>query len=206
MMALEDEVWSMRLIIFGGSGFVGQAIICAARKRQIDVISISRRGRPKGNLLEKEDILWVSADVFQPETWVKYIQKGDVILDAIGIFFQQSKKGITYKRMHFDAANIIAQKAKEYGASYFIYISAAHGIPFFKGYIEWKQRAENSIQKIMGNTLIFQPSLLYSQHHQYAMAKGILIAKKIPGLQYLVKKIEPMDVEVFANRVLKKIN
>lgn len=196
----------MRLIILGGSGFVGQAIANVASQRQMAVISISRGGKSKHTSCISKKITWVSADVFQPESWAKYVRKGDVVIDAIGIFFQQSKKGITYKRMHYEAANLSAQIAKDQDASCFIYISAAHGIPIFKDYFVWKQRAEKSIQEIMGNVLIFKPSLLYSQHHQYWMAKGILMAKKVPVLRFFFKKINPMEINEFANSLLTKIS
>ncbi|MGM0123218.1 hypothetical protein IGI37_000584 [Enterococcus sp. AZ194] len=203
----------MRVVIFGGSGFVGQAIIHALQNKWMDnpntidaIVSISRRGKPQGTNLSDKGVTWVSADVFQVDTWAQYVKREDIVIDAIGIFYQKVNQGITYKKMHYEVAINLATVCKQNGARQFVYLSAAHGIPVFKEYLYWKRQAEVSIQQMIENVLIFRPSLLYNRRHQYWLAKGIILVKKVPMFRFFFKKMQPKRVDEFASELVKRID
>ncbi|KAF1297336.1 hypothetical protein BAU15_11340 [Enterococcus sp. JM4C] len=202
----------MRVIIFGGSGFVGQAIIKAIQKASLaavsepyEIISVSRHGKPEGTALSDIGVTWVAADVFQPTTWANYVRSGDIVIDAIGIFYQHKKRDVTYKKMHYEAAIVIANICEEQDASQLFYISAAHGIPFFKEYLVWKRHAEEKLLAMQTPVVILRPSLLYSRRHQYYLANAILLAKKLPIIGTFFRKMNPLQVEKFASNVVENI-
>ena len=97
-----------RIIVFGGSGFMGQALLKAALTKQFKVVSISRSGQPISNEPWMDQVEWLSADVFEPKTWSEVIQQTDYVIDSIGILFEKKAKGITYGKFHYQAAKLIS--------------------------------------------------------------------------------------------------
>ncbi|EOT45541.1 MULTISPECIES: NAD-dependent epimerase/dehydratase family protein [Enterococcus] len=196
-----------RMVIFGGSGFVGQAIAKRALANQYEVVSISRSGRPDQTDAWLNQITFVKSDVFDPTQWQDVIQPGDCLVDAIGILTQKKAKHITYRRFHYDIVELIIKTVKDIDNLSFIYISASQGIPFHSGYLREKQRAEVFLKHLPLQTAIVRPSLLYGPGRKYSteMAKGIIQAKKIPGMAYLFKSFEPRPVEWVGDQVILKL-
>ncbi len=70
-----------KLIIFGGSGYVGQSIIINALSLGLQVVSVSLKGRPKlihnsllAEHLNDQRITWLSCDLMSGnDSWMKYI-------------------------------------------------------------------------------------------------------------------------------------
>lgn len=193
-----------RIVIFGGSGFVGQAIAKRALANQYEVISISRSGRPDQTDAWLNQITFVKGDVFDPTQWQDVIQPGDCLVDAIGILTQKKAKQITYQRFHYDIVELIIKTVKDIENLSFIYVSASQGIPFHSGYLREKQRAEVFLEHIPLQTAIVRPSLLYGPGRKYSteLAKAIIQAKKIPGIAYLFKAFEPRPVEWVGDQVM----
>ena len=57
---------NFKLLVLGGTGFVGREVVKRARKKGFTVVSISRRGK----LVDETDqsVTWVSGDAAQPNT------------------------------------------------------------------------------------------------------------------------------------------
>ncbi|WP_297075771.1 NAD-dependent epimerase/dehydratase family protein [uncultured Enterococcus sp.] len=196
-----------RIVIFGGSGFVGQAIAKRALANQYEVISISRSGRPKGTEPWFDQIQFIQADVFDAKQWHDTIKTGDILVDAIGILTEKKAKNLTYRRYHYEIVKIITQAVSDIKHLSFIYISASQGVPFHPGYLREKQRAEVFLENIPLPSAIVRPSLLYGKGRKYSteMAKAIFISKKIPGVAWLLRSFEPRPVEWVGDQVIAKL-
>nr|WP_243465371.1 NAD-dependent epimerase/dehydratase family protein [Oenococcus oeni] len=83
----------MKIVVFGGSGFIGQKLLEILVERGHDIISVSRHGRPD-SLTEKwaDKITWVSSDILNDHEWQKYVKDADWIIDSVGILFENPKK------------------------------------------------------------------------------------------------------------------
>ena len=64
--ATSDMSANFKLLVLGGTGFVGREVVKRARKKGFTVVSISRRGK----LVDETDqsVTWVSGDASQPNT------------------------------------------------------------------------------------------------------------------------------------------
>lgn len=193
-----------RIVIFGGSGFVGQAIAKRALANQFHVISISRSGRPQQDAPWLDQIDFIKADVFEAKQWQDVIRKGDILVDAIGILTQKKAKNMTYTRYHYEIVEIIVQAVKHIEELSFIYISASQGVPFHSGYLREKQRAEVYLDHVPLQTGVVRPSLLYGDGRKYSkeMAHAIITAKKIPLVAYFFRSFEPRPVEWVGDQVV----
>lgn len=194
-----------RIIVFGGSGFVGQALLKAALVRQFQVVSISRSGKPLSNESWMAQVTWLSADVFEPKTWATVIQPTDYVIDSIGVLFENKAKRITYEKFHYQAAELISVIAAKNKAHGLVYISAAIGIPFFDGYLKQKIRAETIVRKNFPSALIVKPNFMYGEQRKgtATIAKGIRLMKKIPLINYFLREIKPEKVNAMADEVIR---
>lgn len=193
-----------RIIVFGGSGFVGQALLKAALAEQFQVVSISRSGKPISNEPWMDQVEWLSADVFDPKKWAEVIQPKDYVIDSIGILFEKKAQGITYEKFHYQAAKLISEVAAKNKSRGLVYISAAIGLPFFSGYLTQKIRAEKIVRKNFPSALIVKPNFIYGEQRKgtAAIAKLIRLMKKIPLINYFFRKLQPEKVDTVANEVI----
>ncbi len=198
---------SKRLVVFGGSGFVGQSIVNQAVRKNFQVISISRGGRPKQYDSWMDQVKWVAADVFEPAEWQDQLMSGDVVVDAIGILTESKAKKQTYQNYHYELVRLVVEQLNQKTPSLFVYISAAHGLPFFKGYLYWKKQAEDFLAMQSFPVSIFRPSLLYGTGRKYSrtMAKTIKGLKKLPFLRAFFVVIQPTSVDLLAKNIVETI-
>lgn len=197
-----------RVVIFGGSGFVGKSIAKRALANQYQVVSISRSGCPTEEEPWMKQVQWVSADVFKPEQWRNQIQTNDILIDAIGLLLEKKAKGLTYETYHYELVKMIVNELIEKQPTLFVYISAAHGLPFFPDYLRWKQAAESYLVKQDFKVLIIKPSLLYGKERNYSrlLALPIVYLRKIPGMASIIGKLDPQPIDTIGPSVFTQIN
>ena len=76
-----------RLVVFGGSGFVGGAIAAEALRRGASVLCLSRAGAPAAGLAAQpwaQRAQWAKADALQPDTYRDKLKGADAVVISIG--------------------------------------------------------------------------------------------------------------------------
>jgi uncharacterized protein YbjT (DUF2867 family) len=181
------------ILVTGGSGFVGQHICRTAASMNIRIVSISRSGKPHGfNCSNESLITWVKADVFEPETWNKYLKESSAVIHCIAVLIQKPGKNITYERFIYKSACIVGEEALKARVKKIVFISAAV-IPVFSpgSYNEAKRKAEDYLSGLNIDLAILRPSLLYGEEKPIItlLSRGINLFAKIPGLK---SRLAPM--------------
>jgi uncharacterized protein YbjT (DUF2867 family) len=87
-----------KIVVFGGSGFVGQGMIQEALKRGLDVISVNRSGAPKDFSLSEDveakgNVDWIKGDLFQPEGWTSAVKGAEGAISCVGGFGSNEVSG-----------------------------------------------------------------------------------------------------------------
>ncbi|KJZ72177.1 hypothetical protein HIM_08442 [Hirsutella minnesotensis 3608] len=91
-----------RLVVCGGSGFLGSRICKYAVVRGWDVISISRSGKPKWENISSSpnppswshQVSWESADILRPATYAPLLKSADYVVHSMGILLEADYKGL----------------------------------------------------------------------------------------------------------------
>ncbi len=76
-----------RLVVLGGSGFVGSAAAEEALRRGLAVLCLSRSGAPAAGLAAQpwaQAASWSRADALQPDTYREQLKGADAVIVAIG--------------------------------------------------------------------------------------------------------------------------
>lgn len=66
------NIWWFQVVVFGGSGFVGQNVCQAALMLGAEVVSINRSGAPAAKKWVN-DVRWVQGDIFQPDNYTNEV-------------------------------------------------------------------------------------------------------------------------------------
>ncbi|KAL1924798.1 uncharacterized protein VTP21DRAFT_4452 [Calcarisporiella thermophila] len=88
-----------KLLVVGGSGFVGYEVCRVAALRGLDVISLSRSGEPSihrrnSRPMWAEKVQWEKADALDPPSYRSFLQECSGIVHTVGILLEADYKGI----------------------------------------------------------------------------------------------------------------
>ena len=76
-----------RLVVFGGSGFVGGAVAEEALRRGLAVLCLSRSGAPVAGVSSQswtKQAQWAKADALSPDTYRDKLTGADAVVISIG--------------------------------------------------------------------------------------------------------------------------
>lgn len=157
------DVKPERVVVLGGSGFVGSAICKAAVSNGIEVISLSRSGRPSSSSSWVDQVTWVSGDVFYVN-WDEVLLGATAVISTLGGFGSEEQM----QRINGEANVIAVTAAKEYGVPKFILISVHdYNIPSFlqtSGYFTGKRKAESEVlSKYPNSGVVLRPGFIYGK-------------------------------------------
>ncbi|ODA78816.1 hypothetical protein RJ55_06200 [Drechmeria coniospora] len=91
-----------RLVVCGGSGFLGSRICKYAVARGWDVTSVSRSGEPKWDAVTASPdtpswahkVSWERADILRPATYAPLLRGADAVVHSMGILLEADYKGV----------------------------------------------------------------------------------------------------------------
>ena len=151
-----------KIVVFGGNGYVGQRIVSNLLRKQINVVSISRSGRPLNMKKDDPSVKWHKADVFDVPAWRRELEGAEAVVSCIGAFGSNE----FMEKINGDANLLLASEAlKVTDIKRFVYLSTVeNNLPDFvlKGYFNGKKRAEQAILDAYQNQAwILRPGFMY---------------------------------------------
>jgi len=174
-----------KVVVLGGSGFVGQRICQQLVEKGASVTSLSRSGPPAKAGAWAGKVQWERGDVLNADL-TPVLSGAEAVISAIGAIGSADDargNGATN-----EAAAGAAAKA---GAKRFVLVSASQDVAaagvdaIFGGYVEGKKRAEAAVSaSFPGSNLILQPSFIYGGEEFSATPPRVAAwyGEKIEGL------------------------
>lgn len=184
----------MNILLIGGNGFVGKALINELRKKRIKVTYISRS---QNYSISKEEATWIQGDIFDIENIV-INEKYDIAIHLIGTI--KNKK--LYSKINTESVTKTIKLCQKQNINKLIYFSANGG---FKQYLESKRNGEKLVVDSKLNYLIVRPGLMYGKDRfsSYFNILPIKFFSKL-GITFF-KKVYPLPVGKVAESVVKAI-
>jgi len=156
-----------QVTVFGGSGFIGRAVVRALAHQGYLVRVAARRielAEPVKTAGDVGQVMLMRANVRFPQSVVAAIAGSQAVVNAVGIPFQRGRQ--TYQAVHAEGARTIAQAAKAAGVQRLIHISGigADNRSSKNRYIQSKVAAEDAIvgafdgATILRNSVVFGPN------------------------------------------------
>ncbi|KAJ8754315.1 hypothetical protein K2173_002766 [Erythroxylum novogranatense] len=157
------DVKPERVVVLGGSGFVGSAICKAAVSKGIEVVSLSRSGRPTYPGSWVDQVTWMPGDVFYAN-WDEVLVGATAVVSTLGGFGSEEQM----QRINGEANIVAVKAAKKYGIPKFILISVHdYNLPSFllsSGYFTGKRKAEAEVLAEYPNSgVVLRPGFIYGK-------------------------------------------
>lgn len=157
------DVKTERIVVLGGTGFVGTAICKAAVSKGIEVVSVSRLGRPSYSDPWTDQVTWMAGDVFYVR-WDEVLVGATAVVSTLGGFGNEEQM----KKINGEANILAVNAAKDYGVPKFVLISVHdYNLPSFilsSGYFTGKRKAESEVlSKYPNSGVVLRPAFIYGK-------------------------------------------
>ncbi len=148
----------MRVLVTGGTGFVGEPVLKTLLEQGHEVRALVREpGR-----LQVAGVEAFPGDVLEPATLASAAQGCQACVHLVGILRENPDKGVTFDRMHYQATRNMLAACLQAEVRRFVYVSAngaERGLPI--PYFVSKTKAEVAVQASRLETVILRPSVIY---------------------------------------------
>lgn len=199
-----------KILILGGTGFVGSYVVREALKNKYEVHLIARNSS-KAKKLVSEGVKSCIIDDFSKKeelSKVIYTIKPDYVINLIGIIQEIKSKGITFEKVHYEYSKILYEILSKMPPKKIIHMSAL-GVDE-KAPSEYhitKLKAEKELIKsgipytILRPSIILGPEqLLFTKIRQILKTSPLLLFPDIKDYRF-----QPVDVRDVAECFIKAI-
>ncbi len=194
-----------KIVIFGGSGFLGNALIKLLTKKDIEIILFTRNFSPK-KLIEKyrsnSNIKIFNWNFTDYELMERNILNADCIINLCGILYE-NKKG-DFFRVHSDFPALLGELSTKIKINKLIHISAL-GVSEFSDSVYSRSKAigERKLLENFPKAKILRPSLLFGKGDNF-FGQFSQMASLSPFLPLISRttKFQPVFVDDVAKAII----
>lgn len=186
----------MKIFIAGATGFVGGHLTDALRQRGHELVLLTHSRRRT----TEAGFSYVTGDVAQPDSYAAAMKGCDAVINLVGIIREFAGKGITFERLHVDAATAMTGAAQKAGVLRFLQMSAlGTRIDAVSDYHRTKWRAEEIVRGSGLAWTIFRPSLIFGPKDAFVnmLARQLRFLPLLPVIgdgNYRLQPIHASDV------------
>ena len=149
-----------KIAVFGGTGFVGSHIIKELVTIECTPKVLVREGSEK-KLLHSDHCSIIPGDISSVKNIEKTLSGTEAVIYVIGIIREFPQKGITFEKLHFQAAIRCMKTALNLGVKRFILMSANGVKPNGTDYQKTKYMSEQYLKDTDLDWTVFRPSLIF---------------------------------------------
>jgi uncharacterized protein YbjT (DUF2867 family) len=186
----------MRVLVTGGTGFVGRYVVRELWARGHEVRCLVRPGS-EGKLLGASGLYFAPGDVLDRDAVASAMDGCDAAINLVGIIREFPGRGVTFERVHVQATENVVNAARDAGAKRFLQMSALGARPGPGApYHLTNFRADEIVQKSGIPYTIFRPSVIYGPEDQSLnlFAKQIKMLRLVPVIGDGFYKMQPVPV------------
>ncbi len=164
----------MKLLVIGGSGFVGSNIL-----EQFDADEKAYFSRNESEKLKEKGYTYIKGDIRSYDNVYKAIDGYDIIVHAVDVLKEDDE---THEDLSLKGMKNLVSAIKEYGKNQkIIYFSAINADKGTTSYFRYKRLAEDNAN-LLKNSLIIRPSTMYGPGDKFTKMLVDVAKQKVPFL------------------------
>jgi len=160
----------MRILVLGGYGFIGSAVVARLSAEGHEIVGAGRRtGRASRR---RPDLRWIKiniANARSPERWLKHLEGIDAVVNCAGVL-QDTPRDST-RRVHVEGTIALFSACVKKGIRRVVHISTVGvGPDKDTSFARTKFAAEQALKKLDLDWIILRPSLVFGRSIYGGMA------------------------------------
>jgi NADH dehydrogenase len=149
-----------RVLVIGGSGFVGRHLVAGLSAAGHEAIVLTRRRERARHLLLLPTVSVVEADPYDPATLARRARDVTAVVNLAGILHEHGRD--TFERVHVDLPRALAVACRGAGVARILHMSALGARPDAASrYLRSKAAGEAVIAESATAWTIFRPSVIF---------------------------------------------
>jgi len=192
----------MKVLIFGGTGFIGKRVVKLLLEKGNRVIIFSH----KRKLYEEKGVEYINGDILDKNAIKEALDLDpDLVINLVGIIREIPKRGISFKAMHFDAVEKLVNSLLDFNNNIPLIQMSANGVETGKDitdYFKYKYKAEEKIKSSGLKYAIIRPSIVIGEDEGIVKDLSSILKFGIFPLPKINVKFSPIRVEVVAERIV----
>lgn len=172
----------MRVVILGGSGFVGHAVAARLIAAGHGVRVLTRRRERHRELLVLPGLELVEGDVFQPGFLREQLAGCDAAINLVGILNESGRSGKGFHRAHVELPQRLVEAMRAVGVSRLLHMSALNASAQAPShYLRSKAAGEEVVRRSDLRWTCFRPSVIFGARDSFVNRFAALL-RLMPGL------------------------
>ncbi|KRL97779.1 NAD-dependent epimerase/dehydratase family protein [Liquorilactobacillus satsumensis] len=195
----------MKIVLLGGSGFVGQGVIAELlQDSRFEVVSISRSGGNETLWRRWPQVQWVKANLTVAEpAWQQPLKDADWVIDLIGVLFARNYNDYQQKTIR-PVTKVLEFLQFEAPTTKWLFVSANAAPKLLHNYLRAKRELERQSKKRLGARAFFvYPGLIYAPERPLVNLSGSILrtpaARKL--LPRITQQLRPLKRWEFAQEI-----
>ncbi len=191
----------MKIVVAGGTGFVGRHITRALLDSEHDVTVLTRNPAAADKVQELAGAGAVRGDVTDPESLSGSLDGADVVVGAVAFPnfpMELPRKGLTFYRYDFQGTENLIAEAKSAGVGRYVYVSGAGADPTStRTWYRAKGLAERALRESGLSFAFLRPSWAYGPGDKALnrIAAMVRYSPVVPRLGLQPQWIQPVFIE-----------
>ena len=167
-----------RIVVLGGSGFVGRHLVARLAAAGHGVVVPTRRRESAKHLILLPTIELVEADIFNPAVLVRLLAGASAVVNLVGILNESGAN--TFARSHVELAKTVTSACVAAGVPRLLQMSALNADPGGPSrYLRTKGEAESVVKASPLAWTVFRPSVIFGPEDAF-LNLFARIAKALP--------------------------
>lgn len=190
----------MRVLVTGGTGFVGRYVVRELLARGHGVRCLVRPGSEK-KIAHRQGVEVFPGDVLHREEVARAAAGCEAVVHLVGIIREFPGRGVTFEKAHVQATENVVAAARDAGVKRFLHMSALGARPApADPYHVTNFRAEELVQQSGMPYTIFRPSVIYGPEDQSLnlFARQIKALRLVPVIGDGLYQMQPVPVAAVA--------
>ncbi len=150
-----------RIVILGGTGFVGRHLVAALSSEGFEVTVLSRNAQVHPALGVLPGVSVESAAVHDRAALAERLRGAVAAINLVGILNEPGFSGAGFRRAHLDLTNALIAGCREAGVRRLLQMSALNAGRGRSHYLQTRGEAEQKVRDSGLDWTIFQPSVIF---------------------------------------------